>query len=95
MSSLACSECQATFDTAEKKKKHQRNCKVTGTMNIGGALIDVTRGTDGSWMCYCSDSGCPKPFANIASMRTHIKRAGTYWKGQEHVPKVHTSIFYM
>jgi len=83
MSSFICNSCYLSFDNFNQHRHHQRNCKNTIDITFPNGKVTLTRNSDGMFICNCSHPECPRPFDKIDTLKKHIKRAGTTWRGLE------------
>lgn len=81
-----CQECGLSFDNRNLHDKHWKKCVKTVTfVAYSGQQITATRHENGTFLCYCSHSKCPKAqgFATIDALQKHMKNLQTNWLGPE------------
>ncbi|KAI5996590.1 hypothetical protein F5J12DRAFT_785376 [Pisolithus orientalis] len=79
-----CPTCQESFASRKEYSSHAKKCVQEATIRLPhiNQTINLKRDEEGNFICHCSAMGCPKPFKYANSMRTHIIKAGSRWKGQ-------------
>ncbi|KAI6137531.1 hypothetical protein BKA82DRAFT_36658 [Pisolithus tinctorius] len=79
-----CPTCQESFASRKEYSSHAKKCVQEATISLPhiNQTINLKRDEEGNFICHCSAMGCPKPFKYANSMRTHIIKAGSRWKGQ-------------
>lgn len=87
-----CKQCGLEFDNKKLHDTHWKKCVKNVTfIAYNGQEITTTRHQNGTFLCYCSHSKCPKDqgFTTIDAMQKHMKNLKTTWLGRE--KKVHSS----
>ncbi|KAI6155874.1 hypothetical protein BKA82DRAFT_4011284 [Pisolithus tinctorius] len=83
MPSFACSTCGETLSNKKDYNLHIKKCSPRTTIHLPHTkqVLALERNLEGDFICYCSHSGCPRPFKYANSLRAHILKAGTTWIG--------------
>jgi hypothetical protein len=82
-----CSTCNALFDNRNHYSNHIKRCvhQVTFTLTHSRQTVTINRTEEGVFLCYCSNSGCPKSkgFATLDGLKRHINKLQSSWLGPE------------
>jgi len=79
-----CTTCKLEFDLRGVYNTHTRKCVPSSTFTThSGQLVTVQRNESNVFLCYCSDSGCPKAkgYLTTDAMKRHMKKVGSTWIG--------------
>ncbi|KAI6140236.1 hypothetical protein BKA82DRAFT_4363753 [Pisolithus tinctorius] len=85
MPNYVCATCEDTFSTKSTYIAHSKKCSSKATIHLPhtNQTIELQRNDMGDFICNCSALGCPKPFKYASNLKSHIKKAGSTWKGPE------------
>ncbi|KAI6142087.1 hypothetical protein BKA82DRAFT_961478 [Pisolithus tinctorius] len=85
MPNYVCTTCEDSFSNNSTYISHSKKCSSKATIHLPhtNQTIELQRNVMGDFICNCSAFGCPKPFKYASSLKFHIKKAGSIWKGPE------------
>ena len=81
-----CDICSLSFDNKNLYITHRKKCVPAATIVAHTSqVIDLTHNNNKVFLCYCSNSTCPKPggFTTADALQRHMKTLKTKWLGME------------